>query len=81
VKFLISQYGFPKVVEAFQALKRDDDPKVVAENAERIAALFGASVTELERAWLDTIKQTKETAVPVEKIAEIKASVMKDAGS
>jgi hypothetical protein len=72
LKFLVSDYGLPKVTAAFGALERKDDFQTAGDNEKRIATIFGASVSALELKWHERLRSRKVSPVPQAKIDQIR---------
>ena len=52
VRFLIDTHGKDKLLRAYRQLSRSSDSKVRAANERKLAAIYGQSVEQLEKAWL-----------------------------
>lgn len=56
VGFLVDTFGREKFVAVYAALANSDDPEEVKGNLRVIHGVYGQSLTELERLWLDHLK-------------------------
>jgi hypothetical protein len=72
VNFLIGRYGFERFLTAYRNLKNSADPK---DNAARFAAIFGANLEDVEKAWLASLADPAIQAAPEELVAKVQAQV------
>jgi hypothetical protein len=72
VNFLISRYGFEKFLMAYRTLKNSAEPK---DNAATLAAIFGANLDHVEKAWLASLADPAIMAASDELVAKIQAEL------
>lgn len=51
VQFLIKKFDKEKFLQAYKSLKNPDDKSIHQENQKTLAAIYGLSLSELERQW------------------------------
>jgi hypothetical protein len=56
VKFLIEQYGRGKFLQAYQTLVSSNNEKVLKRNVEALEQIYGTTIKELERQWLQAVR-------------------------
>jgi hypothetical protein len=72
VNFLIDRYGFEKFLMAYRTLKNLAEPK---DNAAEFAAIFGANVEVIEKAWLASLADPAIVAAPEELVVKVQAEL------
>lgn len=80
VKYLVETHGWEKFLEAFRELQGDDSQEGIQANRVIFRRIFGASVEEIESAWLKNLQSRNLEAIPPDVIREIK-SQYPEAGS
>jgi hypothetical protein len=70
VNFLIDRYGFEKFLMAYRSLKNSADAEA---NAMNFAAIFGASVGEVEKAWLARLADPTIQTAPEASVTKVQA--------
>ncbi len=51
VKFLIDTYGKDKFLQIYRIVKNSEDPTIQARNVTELAAVYGTSLPQLQKAW------------------------------
>lgn len=59
VKFLIDNYGRGKFLRAYKELKNSNKEKVHKRDIKRLGRIYGKSLAELEKQWLESINQSE----------------------
>jgi hypothetical protein len=71
IKYLVDRYGFDSVIRAYKRFNRSSRDEVRRANAEQFAQIFGATVDEVEQAWLASLRSISTDPIPAAKITEL----------